>query len=293
MGIGLYTVENVSKHSLYIVKVKNVILTTKTKYQEVQIIELEEYGRALILDGYIQSAEADEYIYHETLVHPVMVTHPNPRRVLIIGGGEGATLREVLKHGCVEEAVMVDIDGELVELAKKYLDFMHQGAFSDPRTKVIISDGMKYVSECGSSVFDVVIIDLTDPYSSEIAKSLYTKEFYTDVKNILKEDGLIVTQAGNSFFYTDVYLYVLNNLKAVFPIIREYWQWVPSFGYACNYIIGSLKYDPAEVGEDKVDGVLRERGVRTKMYCGAHHIALFKEPIVHGRTVVRQLKSDS
>ena len=188
MGIGLYTVENVSKYSLYIVKVKNVILTTKTKYQEVQIIELEEYGRALILDGYIQSAEADEYIYHETLVHPVMVTHPNPRRVLIIGGGEGATLREVLKHGCVEEAVMVDIDGELVELAKKYLDFMHQGAFSDPRAKVIISDGMKYVNECGSSVFDVVIIDLTDPYSSEIAKSLYTKEFYTDVKNILKED---------------------------------------------------------------------------------------------------------
>ena len=288
MGYGLYTVENVSKHSLYIVKVRNVILTTKTKYQEVQIIELEEYGRALILDGYIQSAEADEFIYHESLVHPVMVTHPNPSRVLIIGGGEGATLREVLKHNCVKEAVMVDIDGELVEFAKKYLDFMHQGAFYDPRAKVIINDGKKYVTECNSSTFDVVIIDLTDPYSSEIAKSLYTKEFYTEVKRILRSDGIMVTQAGNSFFYNDVYLYVLSNVKSVFPIVREYWQWVPSFGYACNFIIGSLKYDPAVVSEDKVNRVLKERSVKTKIFSGAHHISLLKGPVIYGESVAQR-----
>ncbi|MCD6340807.1 MAG: polyamine aminopropyltransferase [Desulfurococcales archaeon] len=285
MGYGLYTVENVSKHSLYIVKVRNVILTTKTKYQEVQIIELEEYGRALILDGYIQSAEADEFIYHESLVHPVMVTHSNPSRVLIIGGGEGATLREVLKHSCVKEAVMVDIDGELVEFARKYLDFMHQGAFYDPRAKIVIDDGKRYVARCDSSIFDVVIIDLTDPYSSEIAKSLYTKEFYAEVKRILKSDGIMVTQAGNSFFYSDVYLYVLNNIKSVFPIVREYWQWVPSFGYACNFIIGSLKYDPAAVSEDKVNSILRERGVKTKIYSGAHHVSLLKGPVIYGRSV--------
>ncbi|MCD6428382.1 MAG: polyamine aminopropyltransferase [Desulfurococcales archaeon] len=286
MGYGLYTVENVSKHSLYIVKVRSVILTTKTKYQEVQIIELEEYGRALILDGYIQSAEADEFIYHESLVHPVMVTHPNPSRVLIIGGGEGATLREVLKHNCVKEAVMVDIDGELVEFAKKYLDFMHQDAFYDPRAKIVIEDGKKYVAECSNSTFDVVIIDLTDPYSSEIAKSLYTREFYAEVKRILKNDGIMVTQAGNSFFYSDVYLYVLSNVKSVFPIVREYWQWVPSFGYACNFIVGSLKYDPAAVSEDKVDSVLRERGVKTKIFSGAHHISLLKGPVVYGRSAM-------
>lgn len=285
MGYGLYTVENVSKHSLYIVKVRKVILTTKTKYQEVQIIELEEYGRALILDGYIQSAEADEFIYHESLVHPVMVTHPNPSKVLIVGGGEGATLREVLKHSCVKEAVMVDIDGELVEFARKYLDFMHQGAFYDPRAKIVIDDGKRYVAKCGSSIFDVVIIDLTDPYSSEIAKSLYTKEFYAEVKRILKSDGIMVTQAGNSFFYSDVYLYVLNNIKSVFPIVREYWQWVPSFGYACNFIIGSLKYDPAAVSEDRVNGILRERGVKTKIYSGAHHVSLLKGPVIYGRSV--------
>ncbi|RLG75959.1 MAG: polyamine aminopropyltransferase [Thermoprotei archaeon] len=285
MGYGLYTVENVSKHSLYIVKVRKVILTTKTKYQEVQIIELEEYGRALILDGYIQSAEADEFIYHESLVHPVMVTHPNPSKVLIVGGGEGATLREVLKHSCVKEAVMVDIDGELVEFARKYLDFMHQGAFYDPRAKIVIDDGKRYVAKCGSSIFDVVIIDLTDPYSSEIAKSLYTKEFYAEVKRILKSNGIMVTQAGNSFFYSDVYLYVLNNIKSVFPIVREYWQWVPSFGYACNFIIGSLKYDPAAVSEDRVNGILRERGVKTKIYSGAHHVSLLKGPVIYGRSV--------
>ncbi len=287
MGYGLYTVENVSKHSLYIVKVRNVILTTKTRYQEVQIIELEEYGRALILDGYIQSAEADEFIYHESLVHPVMVTHPNPSRVLIIGGGEGATLREVLKHNCVKEAVMVDIDGELVEFAKKYLDFMHQGAFYDPRAKIVIDDGKKYVAECNSSTFDIVIIDLTDPYSSEIAKALYTKEFYAEVMRILKSDGIMVTQAGNSFFYSDVYHYVLSNVKSVFPIVREYWQWVPSFGYACNFIIGSLRYDPAAVSEDKVNSVLKERNVKTKIFSGAHHISLLKGPIIYGKSVAQ------
>ena len=208
-------------------------------------------------------------------------------KLLIIGGGEGATLREVLKHNCVKEAVMVDIDGELVEFAKKYLDFMHQGAFYDPRAKIVIDDGKKYVAECDSSTFDVVIIDLTDPYSSEIAKSLYTKEFYAEVKRILKSDGIMVTQAGNSFFYSDVYLYVLNNVKSVFPLVREYWQWVPSFGYACNFIVGSLKYDPVAVSEDKVDSILRDREVKTKIYCGAHHISLLKGPVVYGKHVVR------
>jgi len=280
--LGYSIIEAVSRSSLLITKVKSVHLVTRTKYQEVQIVELEDFGRALVLDGYIQSSEADEFIYHETLVHPAMVAHPGPERVLIIGGGEGATLREVLKHSTVDRAVMVDIDGELVELAKKYLDFMHQGSFNSPRAEVVISDGKDFVRRSKDGSYDVVVLDLTDPYCSELARSLYSREFYRDVRRVLKEDGLMVTQAGNSFFYPDTYRTVLNNVRNAFPIVREYWSWIPSFSYACNFIVGSLKHDPASMTSEEVDRVLRGRGVKTGIYDGRYHTALFSFKVFVG-----------
>lgn len=281
--LGLSVTESISNHSIMVTKIKEVLITKKTKYQDVQIVEFHDFGRGLILDGLIQSTEADEYIYHESLVQPVMVTHPKPEKVLIIGGGEGATLREVLKHeNTISEAVMVDIDGELIELAKKYLEFMHQGSFNHPKAKVVISDGKEYVRNTPSEYFDVVILDLTDPYGPEIARELYSKEFYSEVKRILKSDGIMVTQAGSSFFYPKVYRYVLENIKANFPIVREYWVWVPSYGYSCNFIIGSLKYDPKTLSVTDVEKVLESRGVKDKLrlYCGEFHEALFKFPII-------------
>ncbi|MEM2757695.1 MAG: spermidine synthase, partial [Sulfolobales archaeon] len=132
----MFAIEPVSRTVSLTAGLKNVLVNTKTKYQSVQIVELEEFGKALILDGLIQSSQADEFVYHESLVHPALLTHPNPKKVLIIGGGEGAALREVLKHPTVTNAVMVDIDGELVELSKRYLEEMHNGSFNDPRSKV-------------------------------------------------------------------------------------------------------------------------------------------------------------
>jgi len=281
--LGLSITESISSYSIMVTKIKKVLITKKTKYQDVQIVEFHDFGRGLILDGLIQSTEADEFIYHESLVQPVMVTHPKPERVLIIGGGEGATLREVLKHErVINEVIMVDIDGELIELAKKYLDFMHQGAFSHPKARVIISDGKEYVKALPSNQFDVVILDLTDPYGPEIARELYSKEFYSEVKRILKDDGIMVTQAGSSFFYPKVYKYVLENIAVNFPIVREYWVWVPSYGYACNFIIGSLKYDPKALGAEDVENTLSTRGVKgkLKLYSGNFHEALFKSPII-------------
>ncbi len=277
---GLSVIESISKHSLMIAKIRKIILATKTKYQEVQIVEFEDFGRGLVLDGLIQSTEADEFIYHEALVHPVMVTHPSPRRVLIIGGGEGATLREVLKHSTVEKAVMVDIDGELIEFSKKYLEFMHKGSFYDPRAQVVIMDGREYVKKVAGKTFDVIILDLTDPYGPEIARKLYSKEFYSEVKRILKSDGIIVTQAGSSFFYPKTYTRVLNNIKAIFRKVREYWIWVPAFAYACNFITASDALDPAKLTANYVNEVLKNRGVKCRLYNGDLHEALFKTPIL-------------
>ncbi len=281
---GLYYVQFVSKSSKLIMKVDKIVYTARTKYQFVELVEFEEFGLSLILDGLVQSTVADEHIYHEALVHPAMVAHPNPRSVLIIGGGEGATLREVLKHPSVEKAVMVDIDGELVEIAKRYLEPMHRGSFNDPRSEVVIMDGKEYIRKT-DRVFDVVILDLTDPYSSEIARDLYSEPFYRELKKILSSSGIVVTQAGCSFYFEDAYDLSLNSLKSTFRIVREYGNWVPSFGYLINYIVASDALDPAAMEPERIDRLLRERSVETRYYSGDVHQSLFKTPALRNTYV--------
>lgn len=265
-------IQGVGRNSLMITKIKQIHVIKRSKYQEIIIADLEDFGRSLILDGYIQSSEADEFIYHEFLVHPAMILHPSPRKVLIIGGGEGAVLREVLKHNSVEEATMVDIDEDVVKLSKEYLPMMHRNAFSDPRARVLIEDGKKYIEET-SEKFDVVVLDLTDPYSSHIAQELYTVELYRRVYSILNDDGVIVTQAGSSFFFRDTYNGVRNAIVKVFPYIMEYQVWIPSFGYACNFILGSKSHDPKAVNPEKVDEILAKRGVETLFFNGSRYQA--------------------
>lgn len=275
----------VSEGTALVMKLRRIIASVKTKYQDVVIVEFDEYGRALVLDDLVQSTEADEYIYHESLVHPSMTTHVEPRSILIIGGGEGATLREVLKHSIVSKVVMVDIDGELVEYAKRDLEIMHRNSFNNDRVKVVIMDGKKYV-ETTSEVFSVVVVDLTDPYGPEIARELYTSQFYKKIYRVLTDDGLMVTQAGNSFYYEKTYDFVLQNVRSVFPIVREYNVWIPSFGYACNFIVGAKKYDPASLTIEDIDKRLKERSVKTYFYSGATHKALFLLPICRKKNYI-------
>ncbi|NPA24109.1 MAG: polyamine aminopropyltransferase [Crenarchaeota archaeon] len=276
--LGLVVIQPVSYETHMIMKISRVLQQTRSQYQNIEIVELTEYGRALVLDGLVQSTEVDEHIYHESLVHPAMTTHPEPKKVLIIGGGEGATLREVLKHSTVREAVMVDIDEKVVELSKQYLQELHKGSFYDPRGRVLIADGKEYVEKTQER-YDVIILDLTDPYASEIAYELYTSQFYKKISNILTEDGIMVTQAGSSFYYENVYDKVLASVRDVFPIVREYNVWVPSFGYACNFIIGSKRHDPEKLTREEVDKRLKDRNVETRFYNGRTHIALMNLPI--------------
>ncbi|MEM3926620.1 MAG: methyltransferase domain-containing protein [Desulfurococcaceae archaeon] len=264
---GIYLVEPAGGGLKLLFKITKVYATEKSPYQEIVLAELEGFGKALIIDNFIQSTEKDEYIYHELLVHPAMATHPSPENVLIIGGGEGATLREVLKHSCVKEAVMVDIDPVVVEFSKKYLEYMHQGSFYDPRAKVLIMDGKEYVEKAPSNYFDVVIMDLTDPYAGEVAKPLYSEGFFRELKRILKPNGVLATQAGSSYFYSNEYTYVRDNLRKVFKNTVEYWFWIPSFGLNVNFIIASDLYDPAKTSKI-MDEILRKRGVKTRFING-------------------------
>ncbi len=250
--------------------VERVYVHKKSAYQDIMIVDIRGFGKSLVLDGLLQSSVADEYFYHEFLVHPAMVAHPRPRLVLILGGGEGATLREVLKHPTVEEVVMVDIDEEVIELSKKYLPELHQGSFDDPRSRIVIMDGFKYIEKSSEEgrKFDVVIMDLTDPYGSEITQQLYSTKAFSLIKKILNEEGIIVTQAGSSMMFPKAFQRVEKSMKEIFRYVYEYCMWIPSFAYVNSFLVASDSYRVFELTPEEVDKRLTERNISTRVFTG-------------------------
>ena len=248
----------------------------------------------LILDGQPQSAEEDESIYHEALVHPAMMTHPHPRRVLIIGGGEGATLREVLRYGSVEQAVLVDIDRELIELCQKFLPEWHQGAFYDPRVELIFADGKAYM-ERTETLFDVIVLDGCDAMDNSPVLSLYTAEFYRQTRTRLAPGGVLVVQgmevcALDYDNYKD-HLELREKLQQLFPIVRSYLTFVPSFWTEWGFIIASDSLDPTTISRDVLAAHLQERGPAHAKDLGA--VLDFYDPDAHVRmfTLPKNIKA--
>lgn len=255
-----------------------VIARARTAFQDVVIQHLEHLGRCLIVDGKIQSAEIDEYIYHELLVHPAMLAHGRPRRVLVCGGGEGAPLREILRHP-VDAAVMVDIDAELVALCREHLPGWHAGAFADPRVRVLHGDARAFVEET-TERFDVVINDITDPVEGGPSKLLFTREFYAAVARVLSPGGIFVTQAiGVHYDQGDrLHAMIHHTVRQVFPHVRSYCDYVLSFDYPWAFVAGAAApaWDP--LSAEEVDRRLRERGMALRFYDGQTHLRVFHLP---------------
>ncbi|MEW6675963.1 MAG: polyamine aminopropyltransferase [Nitrospirota bacterium] len=248
-------------------RVKRQILSTRTKYQQVEIIDTYNFGRIVILDNKIQSAESDEFIYHEALVHPAMITHPEPKNILILGGGEGATLREVLRHPVVKEVIMVDIDEEFVNICKNYLEKWHRGSFNDKRVKLIFADAQEYIKETRSK-FDIIIADISDPVEKGPAKLLYTKEFYSSIKKALAPEGIFVTHATEVYYNFDksVFIKIFRILTEIFSIAEFYYEYVPSFSSLWAFIVGSLKYSPKKISSTTVSNRLKKRRLKDLLY---------------------------
>ncbi len=239
--------------------IDRIVFSKRTAFQDVEILDLKDYGRCLILDGKMQSSQSDECIYHEVMVHPALLSHPNPKKVFIVGGGEGATLREVLRHPSVEDVLMVDIDQEVVDACKRYLPEWHQGAFDDPRVTLKYLDARKYIEET-QEVFDVIIIDISEPVEEGPAYLLYTKEFYELVYDRLSHDGLIVLQAGTTTIrYLLNFSAVCHTLEAVFPIVSPYHASIPSFGLPWGFALASKKYNPMELDIAEIDHRISKR----------------------------------
>jgi spermidine synthase len=259
--------------------VKERIYSGRSKFQSVDIINTGSYGVCLILDGKIQSSEADEFIYHEALVHPAMLTHPRPEKVFIAGGGEGATLREVLAHKTVKKAVMVDIDEEVVRLCRRFLPTWHQKAFDDPRTELHFADAREYLEE-SSDKFDVIIIDLVDPLEQGPARLLYTREFYQVVAQKLGHAGIMSVQAEPSEWKNlDNFTAIFNTLGNVFSIARPYQVHVPSFFGLWGFVAASEILDPAKLTSEEIDARISTRiSKKLKSYDGLTHQAMFTIP---------------
>jgi spermidine synthase len=259
--------------------IKEKIYTGRSKFQSIDIVNTGSFGVCLVLDGKIQSSEADEFIYHEALVHPAMLTHPQPERVFIAGGGEGATLREVLAHKTVKRAVMVDIDEEVVSLCRRLLPSWHQNAFDDPRAELHFADARKYLDE-SSEKFDVIIIDLVDPLEQGPARLLYTQEFYQIVKQKLGSDGIMSVQAEPAEWRNlDNFTAIANTLRTVFSITSHYQVHVPSFLGLWGFVTASQSLDPSELTPKEIDAKISTRiSKKLKSYDGLTHQAMFTLP---------------
>ncbi|MEX0765835.1 MAG: polyamine aminopropyltransferase [bacterium] len=256
-----------------------VIAKTTTKFQDVTIQEFEHLGRVLILDGKIQSAEVDEYIYHELLVHPAMLAHQEPRRVLVCGGGEGAPLREILRHPSVESVVMVDIDAELVALCREHLPNWHAEAFDDPRVRVMHADARPFVEETDER-FDVIVNDITDPIEGGPSKLLFTREFYAAAARVLTPGGVFVTQAIGVHYDAGDRLHAMihRTVAKVFPHVRSYCDYILSFDYPWAFVAGSLAplWDSLDAAE--VERRLQARGISLRFYDGETHRRVMSLP---------------
>ncbi|UCD10144.1 MAG: polyamine aminopropyltransferase [Dehalococcoidales bacterium] len=270
--------DRISEDLIQLHSIEEILYKGQTKFQSIQIIRTGSYGKCLVLDNKIQSSELDEFIYHEALIHPVLTIHQNPETVFIAGGGEGATLREILRHNTVKNIVMVDIDEEVISICKEYLPEHHQDSFENERIKLYHTDARQYLAD-SKEAFDIIIIDLTEPIEEGPAYLLYTEEFYRIVQEKLAENGIMSVQSGCAAFnellnFSSVY----NTLKTSFPEVHPYQVDIPSFGGPWGFCFASNTAKPV-MSSKEIDARLMGRGVTgLKLYDGITHQNMFALP---------------
>ncbi|MDR2174515.1 MAG: polyamine aminopropyltransferase [Synergistaceae bacterium] len=247
-------------------KVGAILFQKKTPYQDILIVDTPEYGRVLVLDGAIQLTERDEFCYSEMMAHVPLCAHPDPRRVLIVGGGDGAILREVLRHPNVEVCTLIDIDREVTEASKKYLPTVGCG-LGDARADVRCMDALEYIRTTGDR-FDVAIVDSTDPV--DFAAGLFQSPFYADIKRVLNPAGLMAELTESPFSDTALMKQAMEQMRAVFPIVKMYWGTVPT------YPSGMWTYGAASLSPDPAAPLRTVEG--TRYYTGEIHKAAFVLP---------------
>ena len=271
--------DSINENFVQLHRLEEVLYNGQTKFQSARIVRSSNFGVCLVLDGKIQSSEADEFIYHEALVQPAMITHPGPETVFIAGGGEGATLREILSHNTVKRAVMVDIDSEVIDICRRFLPSFHQGSFEDSRLELHCVDAKEQLQR-SQEKFDVIILDLPEPIEEGPAAQLFAREFYEFLREKLTPQGTICLQAGCSIWGNHLlFTAVINTLKSVFPSVFPYQTHVPSYGGMWGFALASQQPNLPVLSPAEIDRMIPSR-MRTspRFYDGIAHHGMFLLP---------------
>ena len=257
-------------------RIDKVYFENKTEHQHLMIFHNAALGRVMVLDGVVQTTEKDEFVYHEMMAHVPLLAHGKAKQVLIVGGGDGGMLREVLKHRSVEQVTMVEIDSAVIEMAKEYLPNHSQGAFDDPRANIVIADGMDFVRDTGQR-FDVIISDSTDPIGP--GEILFTDDFYAQCKRILNPGGIVVTQNGVAFFQLDEVRTTASRLSHHFSDATFYSAAVPTYyGGIMTFAWGSNDAAIRHVDVQTLQHRFKSSGINTRYYTPEIHQASFALP---------------
>jgi spermidine synthase len=256
----------------YFYSIRKRLHSCNTAFQKLDLVETGEFGRVLILDGITQIAEKNEFQYHEPMVHPALCTHPDPRRILVIGAGDGAILREVLKYPRVESVDLAELDEGVIRFSKKYLTSIHCNAFGDKRVHVHIVDGRKFV-EANRGKFDVVIMDMTDPFGP--SKFLYTKDFFTLVKKSFRTPrGVFSMHTESPITRPKTFACIQKTLRSVFANVRPFYVYIQMYAVLWSITTASDASDMSALSAARIDEKLKKFNIKgLKMYNGDVHQA--------------------
>jgi len=265
----LWVEEQQTENMTIACRISSILHREKTPFQTLAVVDTLQYGRMLLLDNIIQTTVADEFVYHEMITHVALNTHPAPKRALVIGGGDGGAVREIVKHDSIEKVVHCEIDGAVIEASKKFLPEI-SCALDNPRVEIIIDDGIKHVRE-NKNKYDIIIVDSTDPIGP--AKGLFSVDFYKDINEALTDDGIFVAQTESPFLNSDLIPRLYRDIAGIFPVTRLYLANVPTYpGGLWSFTMGSKKYDPLKVDQKKIPDM------NTRYYSPAIHQACFVLP---------------
>ena len=250
--------------------------STATPYQQLEVYDTPALGRMFRLDGANMTSERDEFFYHENVVHPAALAVPDPVSALVIGGGDGGSAEELLKHPSIRRVVVAELDAEVVAMARRRLQAVHDGALDDARVEVRVGDGMAFVRDC-TERFDLVVMDLTDPVGP--AAALYAAPFFRDIDRILRPEGALTLHLGSPFFHPERWAMTLGDLRTVFAVVRPYFVHVPLYGANWGMACASQRADPLALEPAAVDRLLDLRRIGgLQYYNGDVHRAGFALP---------------
>ncbi|MGP1683046.1 MAG: polyamine aminopropyltransferase [Giesbergeria sp.] len=276
MAVPRYVAERLTTDFGFYLREGERLAERQSEWQRIEVFDNALFGRVMRIDGCFMTSERDEFFYHEPMVHLPAIAHAGPRSALVVGGGDGGAVEELLKHPSMQRVLLAELDGAVIDMAREWLDSIHHGALDDPRVEIRLGDA-RAVIETGNEPFDQIVLDLTDPFGP--ALDLYTVGFYQACRRRLTPGGVLSLHLGSPIHLPQSMARIAASLRVVFPIVRPYLQYVPLYGTLWCMAVASDSTDPALLDAATVDARIAERGLADlQLYNGAVHQALLAQP---------------